>query len=248
NYNLQLAGTWAYQPTNAVSLTTTAGYSWETQYNRVVRTRARGLLAGVETTNSGTVLQVSDSVYADFRDMAFFASEQVLALNERVALTGGIRADRSSANGDRHKMYVFPRGSASYRFTDLGNLVNEVKLRGGWGRTGNRPRYGDRNVVLATGGVIGGTATLVQAGVKGNKEIKPETLTEIEAGADATFLDRRLQLEGTWYRRKITDLLLQPATIPSGGITNLVVNGGELSNIGVELGLSAVAVQRRDVD
>src|SRR5204862_3059072 len=38
NYNLQLAGTWAYQPTNAVSLTTTAGYSWETQYNRVVRT------------------------------------------------------------------------------------------------------------------------------------------------------------------------------------------------------------------
>src|SRR5213078_4429400 len=159
NYNLQLAGTWAYQPTNAVSLTTTAGYSWETQYNRVVRTRSRGLLAGVETTNSGTVLQVSDSVYADFRDMAFFASEQVLALNERLALTGGIRADRSSANGDRHKYYVFPRASASYRFPDLGELVNEVKLRGGWGRTGNRPRYGDRDVLLAVGTTIGGTAT-----------------------------------------------------------------------------------------
>ncbi len=248
NYNLQLAGTWAYQPTNAVSLTTTAGYSWETQYNRVVRTRSRGLLAGVETTNSGTVLQVSDSVYADFRDMAFFASEQVLALNERLALTGGIRADRSSANGDRHKYYVFPRASASYRFPDLGELVNEVKLRGGWGRTGNRPRYGDRDVLLAVGTTIGGTATIVKAGTLGDSVIKPETLTEIEAGADVTFLKRRLQFEGTWYSRRITDLLLQPATIPSGGITNRNINGGELSNKGVEAGLTAAAVQTRDVD
>ena len=248
NYNLQLAGTWAYQPTNAVSLTTTAGYSWETQYNRVVRTRSRGLLAGVETTNSGTVLQVSDSVYADFRDMAFFASEQVLALNERLALTGGIRADRSSAIGDRHKYYVFPRASASYRFPDLGELVNEVKLRGGWGRTGNRPRYGDRDVLLAVGTTTGGTATMVQAGILGDSVIKPETLTEIEAGADVTFLKRRLQFEGTWYSRRITDLLLQPATIPSAGITNRNINGGELSNKGVEAGLTAAAVQTRDVD
>src|SRR5207249_3569302 len=112
----------------------------------------------------------------------------------------------------------------------------------------NRPRYGDRDLLLRTGSNIGGTATLVQATVAGNADIKPETLTEIEAGTDVTFLKRRLQFEGTGYRRKITDLLLQPATIPSGGITNLVVNGGELSNTGVELGLSAVAVQSRDLD
>jgi TonB-dependent starch-binding outer membrane protein SusC len=248
NYNLQLAGTWAYQPMGSLSLTTTGGFSWETQYDRVIRTRARGLLPGVETTNSGTILDYGDNVLGDFRDIALFANEQVLALGERLALTGGIRADRSSANGDRSKYYVFPRASASYRFTDLGEMVNEVKLRGGWGRTGNRPRYGDRDVVLNPGTTIGGTPTLVQALVAGNPNIKPETLNEIEAGTDVTFLKRRLQFEGTWYSRKITDLLLQPATIPSGGITNLVINGGELSNIGVEAGLSAAAVQTRDVD
>jgi hypothetical protein len=63
-----------------------------------------------------------------------------------------------------------------------------------------------------------------------------------------TFLNRRLQFEGTWYSRRITDLLLQPATIPSGGITNLVVNGGELSNIGVEAALSAAALRSADWD
>ena len=248
NYNLQLAGTWAYQPTSAVSFTTTGGYSWETQYNRVVRTRARGLLAGVQTTNSGTILDYADSVYGDFRDIAFFVNEQVLALNERLALTGGMRADRSSANGDRSKYLVFPRGSASYRFTDLGDLFNEIKLRAGWGRTGNRPRYGDRDVLLRVGTTIGGTASIVQAATLGDSLIKPETLTEIEAGADVTFLHRRLQFEGTWYSRRIKDLLLQPATIPSGGITNLVTNGGELSNVGVEAGLTAATVQTRDVD
>ena len=248
NYNLYVGGAWNYQPSGDISLTTTGGFSYETQYNRVLRDRARGLLPGVETTNSGTVRDGSDSVYADFRDMALVANEQVQALNERLTLGGGVRADRSSANGDRHKYYVFPRASASYRFTELGDLFNEVKIRGGWARTGNRPRYGDRDLLLRTGTNIGGAATLVQAAVAGNATIRPETLTEIEAGADVTFLHRRLQFEGTGYRRKITNLLLQPATLPSGGISNLVVNGGELSVTGVELGLSAAAIQSRDLD
>src|SRR2546423_4969541 len=204
---------------------TTGVFSYETQYNRVLRDRARGLLPGVETTNSGTVRDGSDSVYADFRDMAFVANEQLQALNERLTLGGGIRADRSSANGDRHKYYVFPRASGSYRFTDLGELFNEIKLRAGWARTGNRPRYGDRDLLLRTGTNIGGTATLVQAAVAGNAVIRPETLTELEAGTDVTFLKRRFQFEGTVYRRRITDLLLQPATIPSGGRSNLILNG-----------------------
>src|SRR5439155_7701173 len=248
NYNLYVGGNWNYQPSANLSFTTTAGYSFESQYNRVLRDRARGLLPGVQTTNSGVIRDGSDSVYGDFRDMAWVANEQVLALNQRLTIAGGVRADRSSANGDRGKYYVFPRASASYRFTDLGDLFNEVKIRGGWARTGNRPRYGDRDVLLRTGTNVGGNATLVQATTAGNADIKPETLTEIEAGAEVTILHQRLQFEGTGYTRKITDLLLQPATIPSGGITNAIVNGGELSNIGVELGLSANAVQSHDVD
>ena len=248
NYNLYLGGNWSYRPAEDLSLTTTGGFSYETQYNRVLRDRARGLLPGVETTNSGTVRDGSDSVYADFRDMAFVANEQLQALNERLTLGGGIRADRSSANGDRHKYYVFPRASGSYRFTDLGELFNEIKLRAGWARTGNRPRYGDRDLLLRTGTNIGGTATLVQAAVAGNAVIRPETLTELEAGTDVTFLKRRFQFEGTVYRRRITELLLQPATIPSGGRGNLIVNGGELSNKGVELALTANAIQSQNLD
>jgi len=247
NYNLSVLGTWNYQPTSSIALNTSAGFDYETQYVRTIRTRARGLLPGVETSNSGAVLDQAD-VLNSFRDDAFFATEQVLAFDQRLAIVAGVRADRSSANGDRTKRNVYPRASASYRFTDLGTLFNEVKIRGGIGRTGNRPRYGDRDVVFNTGTTLGGTPTLVQAGVRGNSGIKPETLNEIEAGADITFLNRRLNLEGTWYNRKITDLLLQPATIPSGGITNLVINGGELQSRGIEAALQVFARQSRDMD
>jgi len=248
NYNLQFAGTWAYQPSSSMSFTTNAGFDFETQYTRVIRTRARGLLPGVETTNSGTILDGSDNVLGDFRDDAFFATEQVQALDQKLTLIGGFRADRSSANGDRKKRNLYPRVSGSYRFADLGTALNEIKIRGGWARTGNRPQYGFRDVVLNAGNTIGGNPSLVQAAVAGNATITPETLHELEAGTDITFMNRRLQFEGTWYSRKITDLLLQPATIPSGGIGNIIINGGELRNRGIEAALSAVAMQTHDMD
>src|SRR4029077_880708 len=207
NYNLVLNGTWNYQPTTDIGLTTTAGFDYETQAIRVVRTRARGLLPGVEVTNSGTFLDQSD-VINNFKDDAFFADEQFVALNQRLTLLGGIRADRSSAHGDHNKRNVYPHFSGSYRFTDLGDAINEVKIRGGFGKTGNRPRYGDRDVVLNTGNNLGGTPTLVQAGVRGNADITPETSNEYEAGSDVQFLNRRLQFEGTYYNKKITNLLL----------------------------------------
>ena len=247
NYNLVLNGTWNYQPSSDIGLTTTAGFDYETQSVRVVRTRARGLLPGVETTNSGTVLDGSD-VITRFRDDAFFADEQFVALGQRLTVLAGFRADRSSANGDLTKRNVYPHISGSYRFTDLGNLFNEVKIRGGYGRTGGRPRYGDRDVVLNAGNNLGGNATLVQAGVRGNAGITPESSNEWEAGTDVQFVNRRLQLEGTYFNKTITDLLLQPATIPSGGLAALVINGGQLHTAGFEASLNAAAMQSRDID
>ncbi|HEV8599775.1 MAG TPA: hypothetical protein VGQ69_10475, partial [Gemmatimonadales bacterium] len=247
NYNTSLVANWSWQPGRGISLTTAFGGSYENQYNRIVRTRARGLLPGVETTNSGTVLDFADNI-VEFRDEAIFANTQILALNDKLALTGGVRADRSSANGDRSNFYLFPRASASYRIPDISRQINEIKLRGGWGHTGNRPNYAARDLLLASGGVIGGAATLTTPATIGNAFIEPETLSEVEVGTDITLLNRKLQFEGTLYRRKITNLLLQPSTIPSGGYAARFINGGELFNKGVELGLSVLVVQQRDLD
>src|SRR5205807_10263076 len=122
-----------YQPSSAISLTTTAGFTYETQYIRTVRTRARGLLPGVETTNSGTVLDGSD-VLSNFRDDALFANEQIVALDQRLTLIGGVRADRSRAHGGRTSRNAFPQRPAPYRFPDRGRASKRVQLRAGWAR------------------------------------------------------------------------------------------------------------------
>lgn len=243
NYNLQFGGTWTHNA-KAASFTTSAGFSYERQGLETARIRSRGILPGTTTAGQGTVDGFND--FFEFRDQAFFANEQILALNNKLAINGGFRADRSSANGDVGKFYFFPRASASYNVDDVGPLDN-VKFRAGYGETGNRPRFNDRAILLATGSVIGGQPSIVTPGAVGNTGIRPETLREIEGGVDITAFNQKVQFEGTYYDRRIQNQLLQPQVAPSTGVGSLIINEGQLANKGFELGLTFVPINTADV-
>lgn len=126
----------------------------------------------------------------------------------------------------------------------LTDKVDEIKVRGAWGQSGNRPRFGDRDILYADGGLIGGQNSLVSAGLLGNTGIKPEVMNELEFGLDASFLNSRVALEFTRYQRKITDLLLTFPLPPSSGLGNQIINGGQLSTLGNEAVLSLIPVRR----
>ena len=243
NYNIQGSGSWTYNASKA-SFTTSAGASYERQGAETLRLRSRGILPGTTTSGQGTI--DGSNGFNEFRDQALFANEQILALNNKLAINAGVRADRSSANGDVSKFYVFPRASASYNVDNIGAIDN-VKFRAGYGETGNRPRFADRDVTLATGSVIGGSPSVVTAGLVGNIGIRPETLKEFEGGVDVTLFNQKVQLEATGYSRRITNQLLQPQVAPSTGVSNLIVNAGRLKNEGVELGLTFVPVNSTDL-
>jgi len=172
-------------------------------------------------------------------------NEQVLLLDEKMALNVGFRADRSSANGDRGMFFLFPKYSGSYRFVKpLTDKIDEVKFRGAWGQSGNRPRYGDRDILYADGGLIGGQNSLVSSGLLGNTGIKPEVMNELEFGMDAQLFGSRVGVEVTRYQRKIKDLLLTFPLPPSSGLGNQIINGGQLSVLGTEGVLSLVPIRR----
>jgi hypothetical protein len=172
-------------------------------------------------------------------------NEQALLLEEKLAINAGFRADRSSANGDRDMFYAFPKFSGSYRFVKpVFDQIDEIKIRGAWGQSGNRPRWADRDILYADGGLIGGAGSLVSASLLGNTAIKPEVMNELEFGADATFLGGRLNLEFTRYQRQIKDLLLTFPLPPSSGLGNQIINGGQLSVLGTEGVISAVPLRR----
>lgn len=244
NQNLQGTVTWTAAPSPTVSFTTAIGGSIERQATNRYAILGRGLLPGTDIASQGNISTFQERT--EFRDQALFASEQLLALDERLILSAGIRADRSSANGDQAHFYVFPRASGAYRFVQPLPGLDEIKVRAGWGQTGNRPRYGDRDILLSQGSLIDGQPGTVNRTTVGNSHVEPETLTEVTAGVDVSALDHRILLEATTYTRTITDLLLQPAAAPSTGFSNYIINAGKLRNRGVELGITGVPVSNDD--
>ena len=245
NQNLQATATWTLAPSAGLTFTTSGGASLERQATNHYAIRGRGILPGTDLASQGNISTFQ--ARTEFRDQALFAGEQVLAFDERLILSAGIRADRSSANGDQARFYVFPRASGAYRFERVLPHVDHIKLRAGWGQTGNRPRYGDRDILLAQGSLLNGQSSTVNTTTVGNSNVKPETLTEITAGVDVSAFDERVTFEATTYTRTITDLLLQPAAAPSTGFSNFIINAGKLRNRGIELGLGGVPVQTRDL-
>ena len=229
---------------NAFQVVSSLGATYEEQQQNLYRILGEGGLPGIPRADLGQT-QVQQT-FSLFRDQSVFFNTQFTALTERLNVAAGVRADRSSANGDPEKFYVFPRASASFRIDTPLPGIDNIKPRVAYGQTGNRPRYGDRDVLLANGGVIGGRTGIVSNTLVGNPNIRPEALVEQEYGVDVSLFRQRAQLEATYYDRTIDNFLLQPTVALSTGLTNLVVNAGEMKTTGVELAANLIPVQSRN--
>ncbi len=230
------------------SATTSVGGSYEQQQVNTYSLRGRGLLPTVKVPVGATDLAVTN-FRSEFRDQSYYVNEQLLGLNDRLAINGGFRADRSSANGDRKQFYVFPKVSGSYRFSKpFTDQIDDIKFRVAVGQSGNRPRYADRDILYASGGLIAGSGSLVSNGTLGNTGIKPETMNETEYGTDITLFGSRLNFELTRYQRRITNLLLTFPLPASSGLGNQIINGGQLSVQGNEAVISAVPFRKGSIE
>ncbi len=204
----------------------------------------RDVLLGLENVNSGSAPEVFANREA-VKGFAMFAQEEVLALDEKLLLTAGVRAERSTRNGDVDKLYAFPKASVSYRLVDAIPTLGEMKLRFAVGQSGNQPLYLQKYRTALTG--VYDRQNGVQSGPSfGNPDIKPERQTEIEGGFDAQFASGRGSLAFTLYQKTIDDVILQIAAAPSVGYTVQILNGGQFRNRGVEALLEFVPIQRAD--
>jgi outer membrane receptor protein involved in Fe transport len=135
--------------------------------------------------------------------------EEVLTLDERLLLTAAARGQRSTANGDVEKFYIFPKASASYRLPGFLPRVDELKLRVATGRAGNQP-LPFQKFTTATNVNYDGQGGVSSGTVFGDPNIRPEISNEIEGGFDLTAFDSRANLAFTVYQKTVTDLILRP--------------------------------------
>jgi TonB-linked SusC/RagA family outer membrane protein len=242
NYSLNLIH--HYTGLSWLDATTSVGFVRERRDLANPETVSQNLLAGVNNPASGTVQSNFYNRTAQ-RDQSLYAQEQILTLDQRLSLTGGVTGERTTNDGDIGKFYYYPRFSAAYRIPQFSGLIDELKVRAAYGQSGTQPLYGVRYSAFPSA-VVGGFPAVTPDTLLGNPNIKPESETEIETGFDATILHSRAQFTFTVYQKRITNVLLQVGVNPSRGYIGDWINGGQFTNQGAEVSFTATPVQLRN--
>jgi len=196
-------------------------------------------------TNSGSFSR--SSLYSLFGRLDY-------TFDDKYFINGTLRRDQSSKFGRNYRTGYFPSAAVGWRVSsepfmaDIGWL-DDLKLRGSWGVIGNQNGLDNNNQydVYVTSdpnsyGISGDNGNRVVAMVPsriGNPNTRWEKSATVNLGFDATVLNSSLDINFDWYVRRTTDLLAvnqAPFTGPS--ITQPSINVGELTNRGVDLGLT----------
>ena len=158
------------------------------------------------------------------------------------------RLDKSSRSG------VFPAFSGAWRISEESffpkqNIVDDLKLRVGWGQNGNAAisnLYAGYSTYAYTSGNgsydLNGSNNSEVSGVivtaSGNKNLKWETTTQTNIGLDATLFGNAVTLSLDYYWKKTTDMLTVPPTLSVAGENAAkFMNTGTMNNKGFEMNL-----------
>jgi TonB-linked SusC/RagA family outer membrane protein len=240
NLNLNVVHEW--RPITRWTVTSQLGTQFERRKFGVNRGAGLGLLGGLEVVTAATQREVDETRLLT-EDFGLFGQTEWL-YNDRLLLTVGARADRSSNNGDAGKFFLFPKASASYRLPQLmPGKIDELKLRVAYGETGNQPLYGQRFTALDLSNIAGQGAFRIGT-ARAASDLRPERQREFELGADATVLGNRGTVEVTAFQRDISDLLITRTLPPTSGYTSEISNGAEMRVRGLESTVSLFPVQQ----
>lgn len=176
-----------------------------------------------------------------------------------------VRRDGSSKFGSDNRYAVFPAASVGWRVSqedfikENAPFISNLKLRYGWGQTGNQniannaiyslyqSIYGNRQAFIVDGGsaynINGGTSGSLPSGFTsiqtGNPKLKWETTTQSNFGLDFGLFNNKVTGSADYYIKKTTDILINPpylAVLGEGG--NEYYNGASMQDKGLEIQLN----------
>lgn len=200
----------------------------------------------------------TESTYED-QSLASVMGSITYHLLDRYALAVNVRGDGSSMVGDKNTWGFFPSVSFTWDLKKESFLANikplsMLKLRTGLGQAGNLggiSAYTTMNTVRQTGIVPVKSSPTVTLGMvrNNNPDLKWETKTTFNLGADMGFFANRLMLTAEYYYSKTTDMLYAyEVPVPPFPYSTLLANIGSMSNRGFELGLSVQPISKKDLE
>ncbi|MDR2914913.1 MAG: TonB-dependent receptor [Tannerella sp.] len=193
-----------------------------------------------QTSFSATGTSVTSSLLSTFFRFNY-------GYKDRYLLTGTLRRDGSSKFGADKRYGVFPSVSAAWRvseesFLSDADILNNLKLRVGYGVTGNQD-IGDFAFLTRAGAtpyVWGNTLVVGNSPVNmGNSQLQWESAKQFNVGVDVSLIKDRISFVLDYYNKKSEDLLIQiPVPYTASVTENPYVNLGSLRNRGIEFNLT----------
>jgi len=226
----------------------TAGYSWQ-------HFQQEGATKTFDATQT-----TEDSEYITENYLVSFFGRINYTLANRYLLTFTLRNDGSSRFQGDNQWGLFPSAAFAWKIDEESfmknvNFISSMKLRLGWGVTGQQDIGSDypsqaTYVESSTGSyyMIDGEYIPTLRPDAYDPDIKWEETTTQNIGLDFGFMDEKISGSLDVYYRETKDLL-NTVTIPTGSnfSNTLLTNVGSLENKGVELSLNWRAISKKDM-
>lgn len=212
--------------------------------------------AGADLLNNPTQSMMES--FMTQNDLVSFFGRVNYNYDERYLLSASVRHEASTRLGANHKWGTFPAVSAGWRISseefmkDM-DFVNELKLRVGYGVTGNMPSDSYKSLSLM--GVVGrfydhtsGKWISAYGPTQNlNEDIKWEKKGEWNVGIDWTGFNNRVSVTIDAYARKVSDLLYTyKVPTPPYQYSEMLANVGDASSKGLELTVSVTPVKNKE--
>jgi TonB-linked SusC/RagA family outer membrane protein len=184
-------------------------------------------------------------------ELQSYFGRAIVNLSDKYIVTATVRADGSTKFGENNKYGVFPSFAAAWligkeSFMSGMNSIKDLKLRLGWGITGNQEFPGGQSTI--TYGLTGGNPATFQQNTIANPDLKWEENQTFNVGLDFNLFGK---INGSldYFNRNTTNILFpreaaDPVT-PNSAV-KWVNLPGELNNKGFEVTLNSNIIKNND--
>lgn len=236
------------------------GYSWENnqyqdQYAEVTDFTVSSM--GANSIQTGNQLKQGNikSSKNEYKLISFFARAHY-SYDERYMITATIRRDGSSKFGANNKWGTFPSASAAWGISQESFMkdiswVNDLKLRAGYGVTGNQDGlqpYKSLELYEASGTYYTTTSlpTAFKVSQNANPDLKWEETAMLNIGIDFSFFNGRVGGTIEWYNKETTDMLYTyKVPTPTYVYDRIQANVGDMKNTGIEFLVNVDVVRNK---
>jgi outer membrane receptor protein involved in Fe transport len=200
-------------------------------------------------------------MYIDTKQQVFsFLGRLNYSFKNRYVLTASFRRDGVSKFSKENRYSFFPSFALAWNvsnepFLQNSDIVNNLKIRAGWGQIGNhgiRPFGTISNYNFGNGVLYGtpdnGLSIPIILNNIANPDLKWETTEQVNFGLDFAFYNERISGTIDFYDKTTKDLLQNLPIPTSTGYSNILINKGDISNKGLELGLNFDVISNDDLE